>query len=160
MTTTQTIAVYHGCSLSIPVSGNVTISWSGTLNKAILAGSIHGVFAPFGLGTLVIDANSIQVFSAPADSFIDFSVPFSVDVTNWMQKSGTPNLFLFTWNGIPINPIQFCVDADLTVTTTGTITVPPPINPYGDITFIIEIAIVIIVIAVAAGLFIRTSGKG
>jgi len=146
---TQTIAVAHECTATTSIVKGFSVSWSGSLQSGRLVGSLHGSYlVSIGAAYVAILVNNIQVFSQPVFGVAEFNFPFNIDVTNWLEPSGTAQNFVFVWSGIPINPIQLCADADLTITASGTITPPPP--PPTNLSWQTLAVLVIVIIGIIA----------
>jgi hypothetical protein len=157
---TTTIAIAHEINfLQAPLIKIVGVNYSGTLKSAVLKGSFSGTTL-YAIGNFVVIVNGEQVASLPVSAVGGFSPSFNVDISQWLYSAGQNDNFSFTWNGFPINPsiTGVSISADLDVTVSGGTVQPPPPPTSTNLTQIAEALIVLIVVAVAAGLFLRAKG--
>jgi len=159
LTDSATVPVAHECSLLTSIISKVpNVSWNGTLLSARLRGHFKIDYL-FGSGVVQINFNDINVFSGDASGVAERVIGFDVDVFQWMQGTGKNQSAVFQWSGIPITALNFCVDADLVISATGTITSTGGGGiPWTTIELILIAGVIIIVLAVAGGLFFRAKG--
>jgi len=149
--TSKLFPVFHDCrQFTSTIDSDLTFTWTGDLESAVLSGVLKcdtpGLFGNIQGVLLVngIEAARNDIGGGP----IHFEFPFNVDVKNWIRQGGNriTAQIITTWGIISV--VQFCVDLDLTVTSTGDVQPPePPIPPESTIAWeLIAAAILIIVV--------------
>lgn len=145
------------------ITKEITLTWTGDLQAATLAGAIHGWLSGAGLMGFTIKLNGNQAYSDPDQVIVagvtEFGGTHRANVASYLVKG--KNTFEFTvtqLTGIVFTQ-DFSIADTLTVQASGPIVIIP-INPPGptDWTTVAMLLIGVIVVALAAGLFLRAKG--
>lgn len=164
MAESKTFQINNDVKQSGTIQFLLNITWTGNLTAALLQWTSNGTVIGAGLMGIIVKVNGIQLFQDPDQLVIAGITGFS----ETPQSLNIPSALIQGNNVIEFDVIQtsggiatedFAVLGSLTITSDGTITiVPPPLTTPTDWTTIAIIAIAVIVIALAAGLFFRAKG--
>ena len=140
------------------------MTWTGALLSALLQWTANGTVIGAGLATIIAKVNGVQVFQDPDQLLVlgtTFTeTPQSVNVGPYLLQGNNVIEFDVIQTFGAIATEDFAVNGSLNIQSSGTITiVPPPTSTGTDWTALALGIIAVIVVAVAAGLFLRARGK-
>jgi hypothetical protein len=162
---TQTFQISDDVKFSGSIVKQLAITWNGSLQTAVLKGTVSGWVTGTGIMGLKIKVNGAEAYTDPNQVIVagitQFVGDHSADIGAYMKQGTNQIEFVVTQVFGEIATTDFAVSDALTIQSTGTISIVPTgtQTPAGtDYQSLALLVIAVIVIAVAAGLFLRARG--
>ncbi len=157
MTETKSFAVIHNYAYwTGTISGDFAVTWTGDLQAAQISGVIHADMTGVGTFQGVLRLNGNEFWRGDMIGPIAFfNQTINADVRSLLLNGNNRITFevVQTWGAIAVTKVS--ADLDMAMTSTGTISPPPPVVGGVDWTTILLAALALIAVIAIAGVAIR-----